>query len=630
MPTQSQLADDQLKSRLDDFYVKPEAGSKGSQQEIINIAKRQNKKVDDNKSSNNGTKNSLIHISLSSFFLTTEAKKIKIEKASRILLISALIIALLMLSGCYSSSRLIRSEVVLDGMVGTTMDVDAFNQPTIGVDFGLVRVTDGDENGSSKFWSTTMLEHYEKESKIAQCIASNKMFIKQVDDDLYSVKAHFYTPSHLSNSKQHKAQAENWLEKCDCPENVGATCFEDYVIREIERKLTNHLGGSENGLKNPNIKPVYIRQMRRRLGTLVQSRRRILTDELGVYQRLSEPGKVPYNIERLDTGKKICFQSYSLNNPEILYGGGRSSALVPGALSCMKWIGLVQPFNSHADSKDFLVGLDPITPLGFGWSERERAYFKPINKNNIGSGYDYWAPLDRVIDADNRNFPSALLFTSNYKQTALISDNEDLEFPNSHPGMGLKRGSILLLFRNAALREFIQQQYAYDSTGPDDLDRDGLECIADGTTHDSFNECVKTLVKRWLKLEKGPARAGQTDPKDYYYDLVLPSNIRPFTQIPIYLNNEVRWVRTGSSLLTILDEKFRLTQEVMESRISDTRKLPSVIDPPHSEVEVIKRAIKNITLKSRRAGQLVEIHLDEVKSLKALAIPLTPGDELTW
>ena len=444
------------------------------------------------------------------------------------------------------------------------------------------------------------------------------------------------------------------------------------------------------------------------------------------------------------------------------------SALVPGPLSCIKWLGVVHPNSDSKNANDILTGLDPITPLGKGWKDRENnLYFKPIyadnfnnefdyrmsldrvvniskssfpfglfftsnykrtilisdsedlkidyitsetvrrgnilllfkdaalkdfvqqhytrelgndkkegggcisdgmshqffhacvtnlvdswikktgkNKaesedyflgfvmqpsiyvkpvyaDNFDKGLDYWAPLDRVVNNSELSFPFGLLFTSNYKRTILISDSEELNI-DGMSSETVRRGNILLLFKHAGLRDFVQQHYAFES--PKDSN-DKFACISDGTTHMDFHTCVKTLVAGWLNFQKDAPESPKGDPEHYFHDLVMPSNIRPFTQIPIYLNGEVRWVRSGSSVLSILDEKFRLTEEVMQARAAETI---SELRQPHNEAELVKRALSKFSLKRRRAGHLVDIQFNEVQSLNGLALPLTPGDELSW
>lgn len=556
-------------------------------------------------------------------------------RSGRALIVCVWVFSLLAIAGCnYSDSRLIRSEVVINDLVGTTMDADVFNtfinNSSVGVDFGPVRVFAGPESGSSQFWPSSMIDDYKNNKKdwAKQCFQDGGLRIKELDEGLYHIQARFRTPRAISGSKDHKTQAIEWLDKCDCPEKAGATGFEDYAIREIEKKMTHYLSSSLGENQGANISIADIRQMKRRLGTLVQTRRRILTDELGVYQRLRDHDVLAHNIERLDPGKRICFQSYSYNRGSEVDCGSLVSALVPGALSCMDWLGLVLPTDGSGEPGDILAGLDPITPLGAGWKDRPNSgkiYIKPTNPGDVTKGLDYWAPLDRVLNNSESSFPFGLLFTSNYKQTILIPDNEDLRIDRETDETLWPRGSILLLFEDATLRDFVQKQYAFESSkGADGK----YACIGEeGTLHGGFHKCVTELVTEWLDIQKNAPGAQKGNAQDYFHDLVIPPNIRPFTQIPIYLNGDLRWVRTGASLLNILDEKFRISQEVMKARAAETGTMQH---PPHHEAALVKRALSNFSLKRRRAGRLVEIQLDRVQSIDGLALPLAPGDELSW
>ncbi|MGR5243390.1 hypothetical protein ACP3VU_01170 [Vibrio sp. PNB23_22_6] len=534
--------------------------------------------------------------------------------------------SLLALSGCgFSDSRVVRHEVVIDGLVGTTMDADVFDASSVGVDFGDVRVLTGSEDGSTRFWPQSMQEDYKAKKGIAQCFNKSEISIKKRETGLYHIQASFLTPSAISGKNDHKKQAIDWLKKCDCNEEVGATCFEDYAIREIESMLKESDGRKWDRVQKASIPLADLRQMKRRLGTLVQTRRRIMTDELGVYQRRLGDNVIPHNIERLDPGKRICVQSYSRNYGVGVTGGDRISALVPGALSCMKWLSVVLPINASGEegSSEILAGLDPITPLGEGWKNRPdngEIYVKPVAPSGITRGLDYWAPLDRVVNNSESSFPFGLLFTSNYKRTILIHDTEDLNI-NKRSSNTVRRGNILLLFKNVALRDFVQQHYAFESSkGPDEK----FACITEGTRHSDFYICVKELVQGWLDVQ---TETPEGDAEDFFHDLVIPSNIRPFTQIPIYLNGELRWIRTGVSLLSILDEKFRLSEEVMQARSAETG---TTQPPPYNESVLIERALSEFSLKRRRAGSLVEIQMHGVQSLEGLAFPLAPGDELSW
>jgi hypothetical protein len=549
-----------------------------------------------------------------------------LSRLGRALGLSFWFFSLLALTGCYSNSRLVRSEVVIDGLVGTTVDADVFNSSDdsgVGVDFGSVRVFAGAELGSRRFWPTPMGEHYDKkENGISECFGRPDISIKELSTGLYQIKARFRAPGAIAHSMTQRAQTEGWLAACECPEELGATCFEDYVIREIEKRLTKDIGSSLGGSEKANIPLSDRLQMKRRLGTLVQTRRRVLTDELGVYQRQNDPF-VPHNIERLDPGKRICFQSYSSNFGST-GGTGQVSALAPGAISCMKWIGLVHLTAQSGEDPTIIAGLDPITPLGKGWVAREEAnpYRKP---NPLLQNLDYWGPLDRVVDNSTLVFPFGLLFTSNYKRTILVPNNEDLSLDRLPVPENLERGNILLLFKNAALRDFVQELYAFES-----VEAGGagtyLDCLSDGMTHGAFHNCVKTLAQEWLSFQAGDPDAPAGAVENYFRDLVVPSNVRPFTQIPIYLNGELRWVRTGTSLLSILDEKFRLSEEVMKARAAKT----GATSPPHDEVVLVERVVSELSLKRRRAGRLVQIKLHKVKSLGGLALPLAPGDQLSW
>ncbi|WP_100640757.1 hypothetical protein [Marinobacter salexigens] len=543
---------------------------------------------------------------------------------------------LLALTGCYSNSRLVRSEVVIDGLVGTTVDADVFNSSNdsgVGVDFGSVRVFAGAELGSRRFWPTPMGEHYDKkENGISECFGRPDISIKELSTGLYQIKARFRAPGAIAHSMTQKAQTEGWLAACECPEEVGATCFENYVIREIEKRLTKDIGSSLGGSTKANIPLSDRLQMKRRLGTLVQTRRRILTGELGVYQRKRDTDVIPHNIERLDPGKRICFQSYSFNRgPEVkdrgAPAGRRVSALVPGALSCMNWLGLIRPATGLDGRHDLVAGLDPVTLLGEGWAEPDEGYFRPVDDNRSPGEVDYWAPLDRITDNSKSSFPFALLFTSNYKQTLLLQDDRDLRYPSGMDS-SIRRSNILLLFKNAALRDFVQQHYAFESDTVSSQNRlqQPRGCIKKGTAHKHFHNCVTTLVEVWLELQKQAPDAFEGAEEDYFHDLVMPSNIRPFTQIPVYLNGELRWIRTGTSLLSVLDEKFRLSENVMRARAAES----GVATPPHNEAALVKRALAKVSLKRRRAGTLVRIKLDRLTSLDGLALPLVPGDELSW
>ena len=225
----------------------------------------------------------------------------------RFRVVCALTLSLLVLGGCsYSDSRLIRHKVVVDGLVGTTMDADVFQSSisrSVGVDFGAVRVFAGSEDGLSQFWPSSMVEHY-KTSRINECFSKPGISIRELETGLYHVKARFHIPRALVDFSEHSEHALAWLERCDClKEKDGASCFEDYVIREIEKKLTEKIGNRLGSTKQANILLSDVRQMKRRLGTFVQTRRRILTDELGIFQRLTDDNVIPHTIESLDPGK---------------------------------------------------------------------------------------------------------------------------------------------------------------------------------------------------------------------------------------------------------------------------------------------------------------------------------------
>ncbi|GAA5213681.1 hypothetical protein GCM10025776_03220 [Corallincola platygyrae] len=618
-------------------------------------------------------------------------------------------------------------------MVGTTMDADAFHDSlfrnSINVDFGSVTVIQGSKGGSSDFWPSSMIRDYrDTQNEFSKCFSNSGISIEQQDTGRFHIKARFTIPRTISDSGDPKLQAIRWLDLCDCPEDVGATCFEDYSIRAIEEYLTKQLTASL-GLDRSQgaFIPLADReQMKRRLGTLVQTPRRVFTEDLGVYQRLLDDS-IPHNIERIDPGKKICFQSYSFNRGVVVGGllrsnfeesnaaggvsievgdttitvetarhllpnamedkadplvvagdvsivardstltigaarvkvanaekasegkweaardslieiehfrnvGGdtRISALVPGALSCRLWLGIVGAKADALNPANFFVGFDPITPFGNGWIDKgdSAVYYPPLNHSNYPGRVDYWAPLDRVTNNRTSSFPFALMFTSNYKQTILVQDDQDLSY-FYHDLPTTRRSNILLLFENSSLRNFVQQHYAYEpSYNPNDdiddwNDRSDIECVSEGSFHEIFHECVNKLVKRWLSIQDESWDAS----KAYFHDLTLPSNIRPFTQIPIYLDNELRWVRTGVTILNILDEKFRLSEEVMKARAAETG---TESKQPNNEADLVQRAISTLSLKRRRAGSLVEIQLDRVQSLDELALPLAPGDELTW
>lgn len=540
-----------------------------------------------------------------------------ILRPGRIWLACVWVFTLFTLTGCFHTSRLIRSEVVIDNMVGTTIDADVLHASSVGVDFGLVNVLGGPEAGSSRFWPSSMVEHYDKResSQATKCLSS--VSFKVINSGLYHIKARFPSPAAISDSRDHKVQANEWLNTCDCPESVGASCFEDYVIREVENKLNKDFIATFNGSSSANIPLADRRQMKRRLGTLVQTRRRILTEELGIFQRLLNDDVLPHDIERLDPGKRICFQSHSYSRAKNIGGSNAFvSALVPGASLCMKWLGLIPDPYSNGPN-DILAGVDPITVLGQGWKDRVGdSYRGPINPNGF-SELDYWSPIDRVVNNSTRSFPFGLLFASNYKQTVLIRDDEDLKI-GAASDPDLSRSNILLLFKDSALRDFVQQNYAFEKVSRGTK----FECMSDGPTHRDFHKCVSTIITEWLNLQ---GKLGE-EAQNYFHDLVMPSNIQIFTQIPIYLEGEHRWIRTGTPLLSILDEKYRLSEEVMKARSSQT----GVSNHPHDEAKLVHHALSKFSLKRRRAGRLVEIKLNEVKSLEGLAIPLVPGDELSW
>jgi hypothetical protein len=120
-------------------------------------------------------------------------------------------------------------------------------------------------------------------------------------------------------------------------------------------------------------------------------------------------------------------------------------------------------------------------------------------------------------------------------------------------------------------------------------------------------------------------------------DVYLPSNVRPYVAFEVTVNGSPVTVRSGATLLSVIDQRLGLSSAIFKLRSDGVTvggaSSSNVTDSEfvtEAESRLIKKTASRLRYERRDGLQPVPVGLDRVSRLEDLLIPLNPGDQVTW
>jgi hypothetical protein len=479
---------------------------------------------------------------------------------------------------------------------------------------------------------------------VDSCVESGEIDVKKVSNPItgaagisLNLKINFISPI---DGRQSTEVTEKWMRKCDCLTTTDERyrgCFADRVIglaanvkNACEDKKFKCSG--KDLLGSESDPPLYLAESSfNRLSTSVFSP----TASYETFLQRSRGLRVGYGVigERIFPGESICIHS---SQGETTY----DSSMLPyvnahsiGTTDCYE-VGQALPLARQLGST---MSVDPLAtwyPLQSLTRWPEKNIVKPINSAHgvltepdaIGRRGKYKKGDNGNLDLGNKyDMPVQAMYLVRQLPlrlegeaiTRVIDDpifkKTDYYKPDTpHP-------SSLLTSYNVALVDYLIDRWGVSKA-------DGKCCkymLLAAQSSKSFNvesedrwqimwQDVCICLDNQEKCNPVPSDYGQ------FGYFLFPASNDPYVAFNITVNNQLTLVRTGTTLLHIL-------QKNIGGGVS-----PAGTTLIGQEVDRVFNAAKTITLKRQGRNRWISIDPSSASDLHDLMIPLLPGDELLW
>ena len=444
-----------------------------------------------------------------------------------------------------------------------------------------------------------------------------------------SVRAEFPSPFRFKDEKATRAEhLRKWIDSCHCgtpSAEINSECFADRVADAIDRELKAEAGPS------PSVWPALTTASRylvqRKLGMPFGAfdvryyRERMLT---------KQDNTDPYVGQLLQPGERLCFHS-SARTPQWLSAGlNMVSSNEPGSPACFDWQTTARARYRESGNSTGLVsvGVDPLSRASNSWTESRAGTF---GKSKMGGRY--MASIDGITRPNDHSFRFAMVFARNEEFLIPKGPNRDLDImadggAKDDSDKEVHASSFILLTRDIRLMQYMRRKISDQNNA----------CSNHGDTWqdvDVFREYLQCLVVEWGRTVNISIASG--DVERWMLDVYLPSNVRPYVAFEVTVNGSPVTVRSGATLLSLIDQRLGLSSVVFELR-SDGDTVGGATSSnmtdgefvTESESKLIKETANRLRYERRAGLRPVSVGLGRVSRLEDLLIPLNPGDQVTW
>lgn len=415
-----------------------------------------------------------------------------------------------------------------------------------------------------------------------------------------SVTGVFGSPFSYGPSAELDRALAAWVTDCDCAsiaEEGARESFQDRLVDEINARLasTEHFSGKALSqearvrveLEVPPPFASYDSLLRRERGLVKQG------DGSSYFTQLLRPGEW------------LCFQTSS---HAIEYDGNAGvifSTNEPGAVVPRLWQ-TVGGWGSNRSST-LSTGFDP---LGRTVTWADEVTDRSVTAQ-ADTAHEYLSTPDAVAQGDNSAYPFALLVTQNQRRILAEGPTYDLTVLEGdtklNPGV-TRRDSFLILVSDFGLLEHLLQRLAESpfACGDPPLTLD----------EQAGGEYIRCLVSEWAERES-------REETGLIRDVLLPVNSRPYVAFEVELNGKRELVRSGETLLGLIDRLTGLSARVYGIRST------AFSAPTRTEAQLVRNAVENVSFFRRAFGGRAVVGLGHAQRLEDLMIPLRTGDVVT-
>jgi len=464
----------------------------------------------------------------------------------------------------------------------------------------------------------------------SRCVVSGNMKIRTgAKKGEYLLQAELRSPLAYLDSKTATAaeHIESWIRNCDCPvaeaEITGSSCFGRRFAATVLGKLRAAADVPDDAELSRDVRDRIVRTV----GNPFLSYDQLLIGERG----LALPGGTrtsPYLMQALNPGEDLCFHVSSYSTTWITSVDKMGSIAEPAAPACFPWVAVMPAsYRNSIDqgAKDEVaVGIDPLARVGPDWKDGVGGEVKgQMQVNGMDVRHLLMTSVDQISARPEMPFQYATLFTVNRYFLIPNGPERDIQIIGASKGPEpIPRGSFLVLARDSRLVDYIQYRVATK----DDKCKNSFSnsFFLPPKTH----EYLKCLTLEWGKTQKG-INIGAADIRSWMFDIAFPSNVRPFVRLEILVNGLTEKVRTGSTLLNVIDRHLSLSAQVFDIR--QRRNDPQAAQSPGElEARLIESATQRVGYERRIGLGFQRIDLHRAKRLEDLMVPLNSGDRVKW
>ena len=243
------------------------------------------------------------------------------------------------------------------------------------------------------------------------------------------------------------------------------------------------------------------------------------------------------------------------------------------------------------------------------------------------------ASIDGVTRPNDHPFRFAMVFARNEEFLIQNGPSRDLAIANDgaekdDSDKEVHASSFILLTRDIRLMQYMRRKISDQNNA----------CPKHGDTWQDvgvFRAYLECLVVEWGRTVNISITSG--DVERWMLDVYLPSNVRPYVAFEVTVNGSPVTVRSGATLLSVIDQRLGLSSVVFELRSdcvavggATSSKMTDCEFVTEPESKLIKETANRLRYERRAGLQSVSVGLGRVSRLEDLLIPLNPGDQVTW
>ena len=472
--------------------------------------------------------------------------------------------------------------------------------------------------------------------------------------DTLSIKVSLKSPFSYKGPESSPAESlAAWTRDCHCSDLKGAltgTSFKDRILNSIL---------AEGVFEELSLSEISKRRIRAAAGDPVAGFDELLyTDRLLTLYEVKR-GSTAYLAQEIKPGEKLCFQGKRgfgawFDPPGDLYYTNE-----PDCFTCFPWQVLTRGHyrdNSETtskttsewrsrDKKFSSVGTDPLGRENGEWKQGDSGRTTNGTPRRTDAGI-LLTDVDSITARDQA-FRFALLFTKNQWFSIPCGPSWDLKIAGTETNDAKtgERGSFLMLFRDYRLmtyvrdhiqkgkkieiRENIEEYIFGDKILKEKYEKKIRELQPFGELQEVIQYYLDEVTEKWMD-SVGLPDSGRVV-SDWMADIIIPVNARPFVRLPVWIDGTQTYVRSGTTLLNLIDQRIGLSAEVFKQRNDAVLDIDGIIEQASdSEAELVRKAVSRITYRRMFGTKLREIKLNRVQRLEDLMLSLKLGDRISW